>query len=391
MSRNGHDTAGRLAGMLLARVDPRLRVWLVIGLVMAGATIAACRQAGPAGPAATGPSATAGTDGDAASKRGDAAGGQRVTVAFWNVENLFDDVDDPTNHDDHEDWFARDGAALRMKADHLARVVTAMNDGRGPDLLATAEVESLRALTLLRDTVNARLAAAGRGADRYDGVAFLPDRTGRRFAPGVLTRLPLRAGATRRFTDNGNTRVLEVVVEVRGAPLTVLTGHWTSRLRGGNADRRMSYALDMRRRVGELSAADPAADVLVCGDFNDTPGDESVRTGLGAVPGTDWAAVATSGDAAGAVLLNLTGALDPAREGTLVYGSGRFVFDHLCVSRGLADGRGWTMVPGTTRTFQPDWLVEGSLRRPFRFGGPEAKGPRGFADHLPVMTELRVR
>src|SRR4051794_17026575 len=58
-----------------------------------------------------------------------AGSGEPATFLFcsWNVENLFDDVDDPNLHDSHEDWFGNDPAAFREKVDHLADGLLKMN------------------------------------------------------------------------------------------------------------------------------------------------------------------------------------------------------------------------------------------------------------------------
>src|SRR3954463_175655 len=60
----------------------------------------------------------------------------------WNVENLFDDQDDPRNHDDEEDWFGRNPEAVHQKVALLTRALLAQNGGRGPDILALVEVEN---------------------------------------------------------------------------------------------------------------------------------------------------------------------------------------------------------------------------------------------------------
>ncbi len=134
-------------------------------------------------------------------------------VCSWNVENFFDDVDDPKNHDEDEDWFGRDPSAFRQKVAVLADSLLLQNDGLGPDVLAMVEVESLRCVEALRDALNARLPAEA----RYGGIVQRDDRTGRRFAPAVLTRLGVRDDLTQGPRDFGNRRILEAHLEARGA------------------------------------------------------------------------------------------------------------------------------------------------------------------------------
>ena len=86
----------------------------------------------------------------------------------WNVENLFDDQDDPRNHDEDEDWFGQNPEAVREKVGLLAEALLRQNGGRGPDILAVVEVENRRAAELLRDALNDRLPTEL----RYDGLVF---------------------------------------------------------------------------------------------------------------------------------------------------------------------------------------------------------------------------
>ncbi|MCB0748507.1 MAG: endonuclease/exonuclease/phosphatase family protein, partial [Ignavibacteriae bacterium] len=66
-------------------------------------------------------------------------------VANWNVENLFDVIDDPDKNDEDflpsgsKEWTER---KLINKMTNLARVIEFMNDGNGPDILGVEEVEN---------------------------------------------------------------------------------------------------------------------------------------------------------------------------------------------------------------------------------------------------------
>jgi hypothetical protein len=256
------------------------------------------------------------------------AGGGGYLVCAWNVENLFDDEDDPADHVADEDWFARDPAALAEKVDLLARALLLQNGGRGPDVLVLTEVESRRAAALLRDALNDRLSPA----DRYGSLVFRENRVGRMVAPAVLARLPVRDDRTRWFPSY---RLLEAhLVGPGSAPLVVLACHWTSRLRGGGEKGRAAYAATVYQAVSELTAEDPGADVLIAGDFNAGPDDPAVIEGLQAVsePGPVVEA-ARRGEPLR--LLDLTARLDPARDGTYFYRGTWEVYDHLVASPGL--------------------------------------------------------
>ena len=292
----------------------------------------------------------------------------------WNVENLFDDVDDPDVRDADEDWFGNNKAVVREKVDHLAEALLRQAGGRGPDVLAVVEVENLRAVELLRDALNARLAPEL----RYSYVVFRENRTGRHFAPAILSRLPGRVDPGIEFRPT--LRILAAVVEAEGAPLHILASHWTSRLTDATGDRRAAYGDALYRAARDLG---PDADLLICGDFNDEPDDPSVRDHLHAIG--DPAVV---GDVRGP--LRLLDLMAGPRPGTIEF-RGRFqTFDHLVASPGLLEPPGWVALPGTLIVADDPSLRTGRNGRPWRFGGPNATGPRGYSDHFAVTVRLRV-
>ena len=71
--------------------------------------------------------------------------GNEFFVANWNVENLFDTIDDPNKSDEEflpggdKKW---NNERLNTKLEHLAKVIGSMNDGNGPDILGIEEVEN---------------------------------------------------------------------------------------------------------------------------------------------------------------------------------------------------------------------------------------------------------
>jgi hypothetical protein len=90
-------------------------------------------------------------------------------VANWNVENLFDTVDDPDNP--YDDEFLPNNPTTRWtrarfetKLDNLAQVISGMNHGQGPDLLGIQEVENRYVLEELAK----RLPAKPYGIVHYD-------------------------------------------------------------------------------------------------------------------------------------------------------------------------------------------------------------------------------
>jgi endonuclease/exonuclease/phosphatase family metal-dependent hydrolase len=319
-----------------------------------------------------------------------AGDGKPGTVFFcaWNVENFYDDQDDPKVHDDMEDWFGSTPAMFREKVNHLADGLLFMNDGTGPDVACLCEVESERCMTALQETLNAKLDSAGKGDRKYTATLFKGDNMGRHFAPGILTRIPVTADRTRKLGKKHNGRLIEGHLHENGHELIVIVAHWTSRVtdKEGEGSRRADYAQDIYGRVRAILHENPDADLIVCGDFNDEFKDPSIQNDLHATDKPDLVRNALDEPR----LLDLMANWNGEPPGS-IYGKGHWsVFDHICVTRGLLDNKGWSCNPNTARVFATKEMRHGKHGEPFAFGKRSHEGSRGFSDHFPVTVQLSV-
>lgn len=295
-------------------------------------------------------------------------------LCTWNVENLFDDRDDPTFSDEMEDYFGRNPKMLQLKLDHLAAVILKMNGGRGPDILSVVEVENRRAAELLMARLNEGLSESL----RYNELIQHDNRSGRKIGPAIITRLPVRASRTRIF---GTRRILEGQVEVEGMPLVIQASHWTSRLTDKTGVKRSEYARACYQGFLDRYWEDPDVDMVLCGDFNDTPSDVSVRSQLRAIADIARAPI----NAHQPWLWDLTARIEAEGFGTYWHAGRWEVLDHIVASPGLADRKGWTVRPETLDVVAPPFGGH-----PRRFGGPRERGARGASDHFPITVRLRV-
>jgi endonuclease/exonuclease/phosphatase family metal-dependent hydrolase len=300
----------------------------------------------------------------------------------WNLENLFDDANDKRNSTDepYDNWFANNEKDRNLKFQHLAEALLKMNGGKGPDILCAFEVESKRAAHMLADALNKGLPE---GAAPFSTVIMEEINAGRHIAPAIISRLPLsKAGKPRLFPPH---RVLRASLDSNGAELIVFAAHWTSRLSDTHGDQRAKYADLVYGKANEVYHSDPKADIIVCGDFNDEPEDKSIREHLKA--GKDLAAVR---DAKELKFLNLMDGKDADKFGTH-YHSKPVIYDHICVSPGLLDDRGWSCEVNSIHTVTDGLIKSGSkLRKPWRFGNEKDTIDRGYSDHFPVVVKLKV-
>jgi endonuclease/exonuclease/phosphatase family metal-dependent hydrolase len=301
---------------------------------------------------------------------------------FWNTENFFDDQQDKRNHVDEEydNWFARHPDDFRLKVTHLADILLQMNDGKGPDILAIVEVETIRAAEALRAELNGRLPA---GAAPYGEVQMKEVSGGRHIAPALLGRVP--AAGSPQLHGKG-LRILEAHVTAANHDLEIVATHWTSQLTDKTGHGREHYAKEIYGEYTRRFRSDPGVDLLVCGDFNTEPSDEAVVQHLHA--GADIDAVRIAHEP---LLLDLFAGKNPANFGTHYYNK-PLIYDQICVSSGLLDEKGWTCLTDTAQTWTQGMIRPGSTRRqPWRFGNERDSGGRGYSDHFPVTVKLKVQ
>src|SRR5262249_49754432 len=152
--------------------------------------------------------------------------------------------------------------------------------------------------------------------------------------------------------------------------LIVLITHWTARLRDGSERGRASYADTLYRTYRSLHKQNPAVDLLICGDFNDTPEDESVVKHLHATG--DIEAVREGGSLP--LLYNLLADKDPAAGFGTHFFRRWLTFDQIVVSPGMLDEVGWRSLPGSVKVVNTLYRKSDRLRRPWRFGNERDGG-----------------
>ncbi|MBI3408446.1 MAG: endonuclease/exonuclease/phosphatase family protein [Planctomycetes bacterium] len=301
---------------------------------------------------------------------------------FWNVENLFDDQrDGRTGPGDREydPWFADNPDMLKLKLEKLSEALLALNKGKGPDILAVCEVESIRAAELLQQALNSRLTDPSL---HYTHVLMKEIKGGRHIAPAILTRLPVVRDKTR--THGNRLRILEGHIVVESHELVVLASHWTSHVTEGSDRGRNDYANKIYGAANAMYHSNPAVDAIICGDFNTGPDDPAVTESLhatGALP-------TQTGDSLR--LLNLFADKDPARYCTHYY-KRPLIYDQIIVTPGMLDGVGWSCDPASVQVIQTLKKPGDRFDRPWRFGGAHERGQRGYSDHFPVTVRLKVQ
>ena len=306
-------------------------------------------------------------------------------IAFYNVENLFDTINDPNFNDDDftlEGSYVWTGERYWKKISDMSDVISKIGDeytSGGPVIIGIAEIENE---DVLLDLTNSKeLKASNYGVVHYDcqynrgvDVGFLYRKDYFKVTDSKTFVLIMPTEPEYRTRD-----ILLVNGELDGEKIHILVNHWPSR-RGGekrSAPNRIAAAQLCRTIVDSLYKTEANAKIFIMGDFNDDPTDESIAKHLGAVG--DSSKVADGG------LFVPQYSLFKKGIGSLAYRDSWNLFDQIIVSKPLLGEDKSTYKYSLAKIFNRKFIIqkEGQYAGyPLRtYVGETYQG--GYADHFP--------
>lgn len=317
-----------------------------------------------------------------AAKRDSIAG-----IMFYNVENLFDVVNDPETNDDE---FTPDGnrrwnySRIRQKFSNLNRVILNAGGWNLPVVVGLCEVENSWVLSaMLRET---GLYNLGYRYVHYDS----PDLRGIDVAL-LYRRERFKVQASRPVEVNfgPGERPTRDILYVKGVldnadTLHILVNHWPSRLGGAAASqpKRRHAALVVKSLTDSIRNVHPDALLIVMGDFNEPPRSAIFTNDLNA------------GRLEDDVWLISPALYLPPGKGTLKHGHAWEVYDQILISRPFFERKSPVQMDKPLMRiveipflFQPD-ATHGGTKLFRTYEGFKYTG--GYSDHLPVWIDLVV-
>jgi len=312
-------------------------------------------------------------------------------IAFYNLENLFDTIDNEGVLDEEftpEGLDRWTGEKYRHKLDNMALAISRIGEGDGwkggPAVMGVSELENRQVLEDL--IAHPALKESGYQIVHYDS----PDLRGVDVALLYRTRFfKVTASSSNElkiFDEKGErvfTRDQLVVSGIfDGEPMHFIVNHWPSRSGGEMTTRpRRNAAADLTRHLADsLLAIDGKAKVFVMGDLNDDPSNESLRKHLKASADPD--------DVKEGEMFNCMYPLYKKGIGSLYYRDGLNLFDQIIITPALL-GKDYSSYKFyQTRVFNSQFLVQkdGQYKGyPLRtLVGTVFQG--GFSDHFPVYV-----
>ena len=312
-------------------------------------------------------------------------------ITFYNVENLFDVFNDSIKNDDE---FTPEGGRnwnnnrFYKKLNNIYRVIIGVGEWNPPVIVGLCEVENRFVLNKLvyqtpLKTFDYKIIHEESPDRRGIDVAMIYRSSG--FTPMEYKTIGIRFP----FDTASRTRdILHVKGVLSGKDtIHIFVNHWPSRYGGylATKPKREYVASVLRKQIDSLFIADPNPNIIIMGDFNDEPWDESLENVLNARLDT---INLKSND-----LYNLMSDFKKDWDGgTSKYQEDWNTIDQFVVSANLVNGKQKLQVsPKGAQIYNPEFLLEDDFKhlgkKPYRtYVG--FKYNQGYSDHLPIYIDL---
>lgn len=313
---------------------------------------------------------------------------QDYVVAFYNVENLFDTINDPGTRDG---GFTPEGKIpwnterYHRKLSNISEVLSSIDNGNPPEIAGLCEVENRKVIEDLINSPNLmnynyriihHESPDERGID--NAIIYQHDC----FNPLFDTVYPVRFP----FDTSDRTRdILYVKGMIDHNTIHLFVNHWHSRGGGQKKSepKRIETAKILKGIIDSLFQINTQSQILIMGDFNDNPDNRSLYEILKARKPDSLIEPES--------LYNLSYNRFLNNEGTCYWRSWD-MFDQIIVSSSLLqNGNSLNVQEDDQFIFKPDWILyfpEKGSPKPNRTRGRSYYG--GYSDHLPVYVGLDI-
>ncbi len=321
----------------------------------------------------------------------DSAVSDTLWIAFWNVENLFDTINDPKINDEEflpgskNLWTSE---RYMDKLEKLAQVIRSMKNGSGPDLIGMSEIENKKVLedlvTLYLKGMQYRIAHLDSPDERGIDVALIYKERAFKLIKLIGHKVELESKSPTRL-------ILEARMKTGRENVSVFVNHWPSR-RGGQDDsekNRVKAASVLKKATQELFGRNANSKIIIMGDFNDEPTNISISSTLDAKNSVCGSNIKENG-----LLFNLAYPLKLAGFGSYKYRDQWNMLDQIIISTSLFRGsKKINYMCGSFEVYSPGFMVtpDGNYKgSPSRtYAGDKYLG--GYSDHFPVIAKFLIK
>jgi len=313
----------------------------------------------------------------------------RIIVAEYNVENLFDLKDDEGKADEE---FTPEGENKWTKERYdkklvdLAKVLGALDKSQTPDLIGLIEIENRAVVEDLIKTAplsQKEYVIVHHESPDFRGIDVALVYNSLVFKELSHEAIKISMPDDKEFTTR-DILYLKALVKNKDT-LHVFVNHWSSR-RGGEDDsepKRVFAAQVLRNKVDSIQKYNANAKVLIMGDMNDEPTNKSILETLKATGNKE--------NVAKGELYNLMFDKKQNGEGTYLFKGSWNMLDNVIISQSMLNSKKHLSCTYTSASiFKEDWILftnnKGEKSPSRTYGGSNYYG--GYSDHLPVSLEL---
>jgi hypothetical protein len=308
-------------------------------------------------------------------------------IAFYNTENFFDTEKDTTrsyNQFDRGSDHNWNLARYHQKEQHIYKVLAAMGGWKGLSIIGLAEIENEKVLSDLIENTPLHL-------ENYRIIHFdSPDFRGidvallyrpKDFSPLFSAPIRISDPSDKKFRTRD---ILYVKGLLLNDTVHLFINHWTSRYGGlmQTLPKRKLEANILMHHVDSIFEINPKAKIIVMGDFNENPDDQSVK-------------LLTKVYSDSCSLIRLTpSSLFGNAKGTLKSGTRWSQFDQVYISKNVNIKCAHLFVKAKSfHIFDAGFLLEKDEKnlgsKPNRsYVGFKYHG--GYSDHLPIFFDVSV-
>lgn len=314
---------------------------------------------------------------------------QSFTFMFYNTENFYDTIDDPfTMDDDYTPNGFRKWTEDRFnnKVEKFSKVVQDIFIPDLPDIIGLAEIENKSVLMDILDNLRSK-EIKDFSFIHYDS----PDERGSDvaliFNRQTVTILNSRAIKVQLPGIEDRTRdILYIAFKlINNENIHLFITHFPSRREGTDLSERRRYfvASELRNEVYKILDSSPTENILIMGDFNDTPDDNCIDEVLGARKQFN-----------NIEHLNLYNLLYPrfVKGIGTTYHKEWLMFDQFIVSGNMLLSDKIVCRPEFADVFNPSYLLHFDSKNsatPNRTFKGNYKG--GYSDHLPIYLRITLK
>ncbi len=286
-----------------------------------------------------------------------------VKIATYNVQNLFDLVDNGTEYKEYvpgkkSGWTKE---VFETKVKNIAKVIRDID----ADIIALEEIENLNSARILNRALKEK---------SYPYIyTFFNDKS---VGEVLFSRYPV-ANKYSLEIDGFPRKIGVVKFYIDYQKLTIYINHWPSFKHGFEA--RKKYAQAIKKDLN------PKDEVVILGDLN---APYKIRK-------EEWGKSIVEVLKAGKFdkpLYNLWYEIAPNERYTYIYGRVRNALDHIIVSKNMFDDKRFEYKPKSFHVFKPDYLVDkrGYPKR-WKISKKGKHLGEGFSDHLPIYATFQTK